>query len=141
MWLPWAQLPTARHMPWIILQIFFNRMCVFFSSFIQWMGIKMSYLMIFGYSLSLPCESRHLRYMTDASTLAGEYVFGSFSREITDNKIVRTFCVGFHLSHGNSPLCGSSTGGCNIEIHRSPFWKIKRNRPFSFSAKSTFSQK
>lgn len=84
---------------------------------------KMStHLMIFGYSLSLPWESRHLRYITEASTLAGEYVFGSFNNEITDNKIVRTFCVGFHLSHGNSPLCGSSTGGCNIEIHRSPFY-------------------
>lgn len=80
-----------------------------------------SYLIILGYSLSLPCESRHLRYITDASTLAGENVFGSFKREITDNKIVRTFCVGFHRSHGNSPLCGSSTGGCNIEIHKSPF--------------------
>lgn len=79
------------------------------------------YLIIFGYSLSFPCESRHFLYITDASTFAGENVFGSFKSDITDNKIVLTFCVGFHLSHGNSPLCGSSTGGCRIEIHRSPF--------------------
>lgn len=32
----------------------------------------------------------------------------------------RTFCVGFHRSEGSSPLCGSSTGGCSIEIHTSP---------------------
>lgn len=36
-----------------------------------------------------------------------------------------TFCVGFHLSQGSSPLWGSSTGGCRIEIHRSPFCKTK----------------
>lgn len=36
-----------------------------------------------------------------------------------------TFCVGFHLSQGSSPLWGSSTGGCRIEIHRSPFCKAK----------------
>lgn len=34
-----------------------------------------------------------------------------------------TLCVGFHLSHGNSPDCGSSIGGWRIEIQRSPFWK------------------
>lgn len=85
-----------------------------------------THLMIFGYSLSLPWESRHLRYITEASTLAGEYVFGSFKSDITDSKIVRTFCVGFHLSHGNSPLCGSSTGGCNIEIQRSPFYEARK---------------
>lgn len=82
---------------------------------------QLSYLIIFGYSLSFPFDSRHLRYITDASTLAGENVFGSFNNDITDNKTVRTFWVGFHLSHGNSPLCGSSTGGCRIEIHISPF--------------------
>lgn len=140
--------------------------------------------MIFSYSLSLPLESRQRLYITDASTLAGLYVLGSFSNEITDSKIVLrhekhtrliinpeilnyskyqlfnftaksdrsflifkfwklslvrfhsfpiflffvwwhctylTFCVGFHLSQGNSPLCGSSTGGCKIDMHRSPF--------------------
>lgn len=81
--------------------------------------------MILGYSLSFPCESRHLRYITEASTFAGEYVFGSFNNDITDNRIVRTFCVGFHLSHGSSPLCGSSIGGCSIDIQRSPFYKIQ----------------
>lgn len=34
-----------------------------------------------------------------------------------------TFCVGFHLSEGSSPLWGSSTGGCRIEMHTSPFWR------------------
>ena len=46
------------------------------------------YLMMFSYSLSLPFESFHLRYMTEASTLAGLYVFGSFRRLTTDKSIV-----------------------------------------------------
>lgn len=46
------------------------------------------YLMIFSYSLSLPLESRQRLYITEASTLAGLYVFGSFSNDITDNRIV-----------------------------------------------------
>lgn len=83
---------------------------------------NLTHLIIFGYSLSLPWESLHLLYMTEASTFAGENVFGSFSKDMTDNKIVRTFCVGFQRSHGNSPLCGSSTGGWSIEMHRSPFY-------------------
>lgn len=36
----------------------------------------------------------------------------------------RTFWVGFHLSEGSSPLCGSSTGGCNMEMHTSPFFNV-----------------
>ena len=44
--------------------------------------------MMFSYSLSFPFESFHLRYMTDASTLAGLYVLGSFRRLTTDNSIV-----------------------------------------------------
>lgn len=44
--------------------------------------------MISMYSLSLPLLSLHLRYMTDASTLAGEKVLGSFSREITLSRMV-----------------------------------------------------
>ena len=44
--------------------------------------------MIFSYSLSFPFESFHLRNMTDASTLAGLKVFGSFNKLTTDNKIV-----------------------------------------------------
>lgn len=46
------------------------------------------YLMISTYSRSLPLLSLHLRYMTEASTLAGEKVLGSFSREITLSKMV-----------------------------------------------------
>lgn len=46
------------------------------------------YLIISAYSLSLPLLSLHLRNMTDASTLAGEKVLGSLSREITLSKIV-----------------------------------------------------
>lgn len=42
--------------------------------------------------------------MTDASTFAGEYVFGSLSSDITDNNIVRTFWVGFHRSSIRSPI-------------------------------------
>ena len=36
--------------------------------------------MMFSYSLSFPLLSFHLRYITDASTLAGLDVFGSFSK-------------------------------------------------------------
>lgn len=82
-----------------------------------------THLIILAYSISLPAESRQRRYMTEASTLAGEDVFGSFNNEITDKRIVRTFCVGFHRSQGSSPLWGSSTGGCNIDMHKSPFCK------------------
>lgn len=81
-----------------------------------------TYLIIFSYSLSRPLESLHLRYITLASTFAGENVFGSFSKDITLSRIVRTFCVGFQRSHGNSPDCGSSTGGWRIDMHKSPFW-------------------
>lgn len=44
--------------------------------------------MIFSYSLSLPLDSFQRLYVTDASTLAGEKVFGSFRREITLSKMV-----------------------------------------------------
>lgn len=81
--------------------------------------------MIFSYSLSRPFDSLQRRYITDASTLAGLNVFGSFNSDITLNNIVRTFCVGFQRSHGNSPDCGSSTGGCNMLIHKSPFCELK----------------
>lgn len=98
-----------------------------------------------SYSLSFPFDSLKRLYITEASTLAGENVFGSLSKEMTLRRMVlrmflfkkyiilfinkvlqniyRTFCVGFHLSQGNSPLCGSSIGGCKIEMHRSPFYK------------------
>lgn len=46
------------------------------------------YRIIFSYSFSLPLESFHLRNMTDASTLAGENVLGSFRREIILRSIV-----------------------------------------------------
>ena len=48
-------------------------------------------------------------------------VFGSLRRLTTERRTVLTFWVGFHLSHASSPLWGSSTGGCSIDIHRSPF--------------------
>lgn len=44
--------------------------------------------MISAYSLSFPLLSLHLRNMTEASTLAGEKVLGSLSREITLSRIV-----------------------------------------------------
>lgn len=78
---------------------------------------------MFSYSLSRPLLSLHLRYIIEASTLAGLKVFGSLSSEITLSSIVRTFCVGFQRSHGNSPDWGSSTGGCKILMHKSPFLK------------------
>lgn len=46
------------------------------------------YLMMFSYSLSFPFESFHFLYMTEASTLAGENVLGSFKREIILSRIV-----------------------------------------------------
>lgn len=47
-----------------------------------------AYLMISAYSLSFPLLSLHFLNMTDASTLAGENVLGSLSKEITLSKIV-----------------------------------------------------
>ena len=100
--------------------------------------------MMFSYSLSFPLLSFHLRYITDASTLAGLDVFGSFSKLTwekssikdkcvaplgiltTERSIVRTFWVGFHLSQGSSPDWGSSTGGCRMDTHRSPFCTVSR---------------
>lgn len=41
-----------------------------------------------AYSASLPLDSFHRRYITDASTLAGLEVLGSFNRDITDKSIV-----------------------------------------------------
>lgn len=161
-----------------------------------------------AYSSSLPFDSFHRRYITDASTFAGDDVFGSLSNDMTDNKIVLkqhttiavqryqrrlyrkilnflvgckpsefclntcahkcasfvkrikvyrstmqyrrnlkvglwvtqsttfkrntntsnftaylTFWVGFQRSQASSPLWGSSMGGCNILMQRSPFWK------------------
>lgn len=44
--------------------------------------------MMFSYSLSAPLESFQRRYMTEASTLAGEKVLGSFNSEMTLSKMV-----------------------------------------------------
>ena len=71
------------------------------------------------YLLSFP--SFQLRNATEASTFAGEYVFGSFNIEIIEIKTVRTDWVGFQRSPGNSPPCGSSMGGWRIDIQTSPF--------------------
>ena len=51
-------------------------------------SVLLFYLIIVSYSLSFPLESFHFLYMTDASTLAGENVFGSFNREIILSNIV-----------------------------------------------------
>ena len=75
------------------------------------------------YSWSFPLLSFHFLYITEASTLAGEEVLGSFSSEITLRRMVLTFCVGFHRSEGSSPLCASSTGGWRMEMHTSPVCK------------------
>ena len=47
-----------------------------------------TYLTIFSYSLSFPLESLHFLNITEASTLAGEKVFGSFNKDITLKSIV-----------------------------------------------------
>ena len=44
--------------------------------------------MMLAYSASLPFESFHLRYITEASTLAGLNVLGSLKRDITESNIV-----------------------------------------------------
>ena len=47
------------------------------------------HLMMFSYSLSLPLLSFHLRYITDASTLAGLDVFGSFNKLTWDGTRIK----------------------------------------------------
>lgn len=56
--------------------------------FIYFNNTKITYLIIFSYSLSLPFESFHRLYIMEASTLAGLNVFGSFRREITESNTV-----------------------------------------------------
>ena len=64
-----------------------------------------------SYSLSFPLDSLHLRYLTEASTLAAEKVLGSFSNEITLNRIV---LHGKRSEGGRrwSDVEGSSNGMC-----------------------------
>lgn len=73
------------------------------------------HLMSSMYSLSFPLLSLHLRYMTEASTLAGEKVLGSFRSEITLSRMVLREVnteKGEGLEHGN-------TGGANeAEVRR-----------------------
>ena len=52
------------------------------------MTVDGTHLMRSSYSLFLPLESFQRLYMTDASTLAGEYVLGSFRRDITLSRMV-----------------------------------------------------
>lgn len=47
-----------------------------------------SYRIISAYSLSFPLLSLHLRYITEASTLAGEKVLGSFNNDMTLSRMV-----------------------------------------------------
>lgn len=54
-----------------------------------WVWAQLStHLMMSVYSRSFPLLSFHLRYITEASTLAGENVLGSFSSEITLRRMV-----------------------------------------------------
>lgn len=48
--------------------------------------------------------------------------FYTYDQLMQTNMLYLTVCVGFQRSEGSSPLCGSSTGGCRIEIQTSPFW-------------------
>ena len=93
---PWAlPIPGFRfYVSWAI-----DMNCL---SFIQQIGVCIwrGYLMISAYSLSLPLLSLHLRNMTEASTLAGEKVLGSFSREITLSRMV--LCTRTH-THAHTP--------------------------------------
>ena len=50
--------------------------------------VEDSYFIICSYSLSFPLDSLHLLNITEASTFAGENVFGSFSNDITLSSIV-----------------------------------------------------
>lgn len=61
-----------------------------------------SYRMISAYSLSFPLLSLHLRYITEASTLAGEKVLGSFNKDMTLSRMVlkRTHT---HTHKNNTP--------------------------------------
>lgn len=47
-----------------------------------------THLMMSVYSRSFPLLSFHLRYITEASTLAGENVLGSLSSEMTLSRMV-----------------------------------------------------
>lgn len=51
----------------------------------KWQNLNLT---IASYSLSRPFDSFHLRNETEASTLAGDEVFGSFNKEIILNRIV-----------------------------------------------------
>ena len=58
----------------------------------------MAYRTMCSYSLSLPFDSRHFRNEMDASTFAGEYVFGSFSSDMILSRIV----LNYEHSHNNN---------------------------------------
>lgn len=60
--------------------------------------------MMFSYSLSFPFESFHFLYMTEASTLAGENVLGSFKREIILSRIVLEKETKIHVSYQNQTI-------------------------------------
>lgn len=66
-----------------------------------------------------------LRIITNLKTIAIFILFSFFLLSVWLHCTHLTFCVGFHLSQGNSPLCGSSTGGCRIDMHKSPFYTEK----------------
>lgn len=59
---------------------------------------------MFSYSLSFPFESFHFLYMTEASTLAGENVLGSFKREIILSRIVLEKETKIHVSYQNQTI-------------------------------------
>lgn len=69
---------------------------------------SVGYLMTSMYSTSLPLLSRHLRYMTDASTLAGEKVLGSLSSEMTLSRIVLSGADRGKIKHTHTPEEGKA---------------------------------
>lgn len=50
-------------------------------------------------------------YRTEASTFAGDDVFGSANKERTERSTEDTDCVGSQRSEASSPLISSSPGG------------------------------
>lgn len=54
------------------------------------------------YSSSFPSLSFHFRYITEASTFAGDEVFGSFNRDITESKIVLQLKNNIRCNHDNT---------------------------------------
>ena len=72
--------------------------------------------MMLSYSLSLPFESLQRRYITEASTLAGEKVLGSFNRLMTLRRIVLQRKTDRHSSLNLSTFPGASQSKASPDV-------------------------